>query len=56
VPDYDRDEAFQAHYAAAAADPSAWQRFQADYLAGNEASYQAAVRRFGEARATAAAP
>jgi glutaconate CoA-transferase subunit A len=56
VPDYDRDEAFQAHYAAAAADPSAWQRFQADYLTGNEAAYQAAVRRFGEARATAAAP
>jgi len=44
VPDYDRDEAFQAQYAAAAADPDAWQRFRADYLAGDEASYQKAVQ------------
>lgn len=57
VPDYGRDEAFQAQYAAAAADPDAWQRFRADYLAGDEDSYQQAVRRFGEARvgATSAA-
>jgi glutaconate CoA-transferase, subunit A len=53
VPDYGRDEAFQAQYAAAAADPDAWQRFRADYLAGDEDSYQQAVRRFGEARAGA---
>jgi glutaconate CoA-transferase subunit A len=53
VPDYGRDEAFQAQYAAAAADPDAWQRFRADYLAGDEDSYQQAVRRLGEARAGA---
>ena len=44
VPDYGRDEAFQAQYAAAAADPDAWQRFRADYLAGDEDSYQKAVQ------------
>ena len=44
VPDYGRDEAFQARYAAAAADPADWQRFRAEYLAGDEASYQQAVR------------
>ena len=48
VPDYERDEAFQAHYAAAAGDPDAWQRFHAGYLAGGEAGYQEAVRRFTE--------
>jgi glutaconate CoA-transferase, subunit A len=46
VPDYGRDEAFQARYAATAADPAAWQQFRAEYLAGDEASYQLAVRRF----------
>ena len=51
VPDYGRDEAFQAHYAAAAADPDGWQRFRAEYLAGDEASYQEAVRRFTASRA-----
>jgi glutaconate CoA-transferase subunit A len=56
VPDYGRDEAFQAHYAAAAAEPDAWQRFRAEYLAGDEASYQRAVRRFAEARADAGEP
>ena len=50
VPDYGRDEAFQAHYAAAAADPEAWQAFRAEYLDGDEASYQKAVRRFTETR------
>jgi glutaconate CoA-transferase, subunit A len=44
VPDYDRDEAFQARYAETAADLGAWQRFRAEYLAGDEASYQQAVR------------
>jgi glutaconate CoA-transferase subunit A len=48
VPDYERDEAFQAHYAAAAADPAAWQRFHAGFLAGDEASYHKAVQRFRE--------
>ena len=50
VPDYGRDEAFQARYAAAAADPADWQRFRAEFLDGDEAAYQAAVRRFTENR------
>jgi len=50
VPDYGRDEAFQARYAAAAADPEEWQRFRAEYLSGDEADYQAAVRRFAESQ------
>ena len=48
TPDYRRDEAFQARYAAAAADAEEWQRFRAEYLAGDEASYREAVRRFAE--------
>jgi glutaconate CoA-transferase, subunit A len=51
VPDYARDEPFQAAYAAAAADPADWQRFRAEFLDGDEASYHAAVRRFTEAQA-----
>jgi glutaconate CoA-transferase subunit A len=54
APDYDRDEAFQAHYAAAAADPESWAKFEAGYLAGDEASYQAAVAEFGSAPLAAA--
>jgi len=50
VPDYGRDEAFQARYAAAAADPRQWRRFRAEYLSGGEADYQAAVRRFAESQ------
>jgi glutaconate CoA-transferase, subunit A len=50
VPDYGRDEAFQARYAAAAADAGDWQRFGAEYLAGDEAGYQQAVRRFTAGR------
>jgi glutaconate CoA-transferase subunit A len=45
VPDYARDEEFQAQYAAAAASPDGWQHFRAEYLSGDEASYQKAVRR-----------
>jgi glutaconate CoA-transferase, subunit A len=57
VPDYGRDEEFQAAYAAAAADPQRWQQFQADYLAGDEAAYQQAVARFRAGRpAQAGAP
>ena len=48
VPDYGRDEAFQARYAAAAADPADWQEFRAEFLGGDEAAYQAAVHRFAE--------
>jgi glutaconate CoA-transferase subunit A len=51
VPDYGRDEAFQSLYATAAVDPAAWQRFQAEYLSGDESSYQESVRRFGANRA-----
>jgi glutaconate CoA-transferase subunit A len=47
VPDYGRDEGFQARYAQAAADPADWQRFRTGYLDGDEASYQQAVREFG---------
>ena len=45
VPDYGRDEEFQRRYATAAADPDDWRRFRAEYLDGDEASYQKAVRR-----------
>ena len=48
APDHGRDEKFQREYATAAADPEAWQRFTTTYLAGDEAEYQAAVRRFHE--------
>jgi glutaconate CoA-transferase subunit A len=51
VPDYGRDEEFQDHYAAAAADPAEWQRFRTEYLTGDEASYQKAVHRFAESGA-----
>ena len=43
VPDYGRDEAFQARYAAAAAEPGEWEKFRAEYLDGDEAAYQRAV-------------
>ncbi|MFH8489142.1 CoA transferase subunit A [Streptomyces longisporoflavus] len=44
VPDYDRDEAFQKAYAAAAGDPDAWKEFEDRFLVGTEQDYQAAVR------------
>ncbi|MEU3353768.1 CoA-transferase [Streptomyces sp. NPDC037389] len=43
VPDYGRDEAFQAAYARAAADPAAWREFVARFLSGDEDEYRAAV-------------
>lgn len=46
APDYGRDETFQRHYARAAADAESWARFADTYLSGDEADYQAAVRRF----------
>lgn len=49
VPDYDRDEAFQARYAATAKDPAAWDDFRAQYLDVSEDDYQAAVRAATEA-------
>jgi glutaconate CoA-transferase subunit A len=44
VPDYPRDEAFQARYARAAADPAEWKTFSAQYLEGDESAYQEAIR------------
>ncbi|MDT7544999.1 MAG: hypothetical protein QOE99_1109 [Actinomycetota bacterium] len=44
VPDYDRDEAFQKDYVAAAKDSAAWAAFSASYLeVADEAAYQAAI-------------
>jgi Acyl CoA:acetate/3-ketoacid CoA transferase, alpha subunit len=43
IPDYDRDEAFQREYVAAAKDPQAWPEFVARFLAGSELDYQQAV-------------
>jgi len=54
VPDYPRDEAFQAEYAKSAGSQEAWERFAAEYLSGDEAGYQKAVRRFRESRAASA--
>ena len=44
VPDYPRDEAFQARYAKAAADAGEWETFRDTYLSGDEAAYQEAIR------------
>lgn len=46
TPDYERDEKFQKAYATAAKDDAAWDAFEARFLAGDEASYQAAVQAF----------
>jgi glutaconate CoA-transferase subunit A len=43
TPDYERDETFQSHYAASAADPETWTAFKERFLAGDEAAYQVAV-------------
>jgi glutaconate CoA-transferase subunit A len=43
VPDYERDEAFQRHYVAAAKDPDGWRAFEAQFLGGDEDDYQRAV-------------
>ncbi len=54
VPDYPRDEAFQAEYAKSAGSQEAWERFADEYLSGDEADYQKAVRRFRESRTASA--
>ncbi|MEJ1087789.1 CoA-transferase [Microbacterium sp. Mu-80] len=46
VPDYDRDEAFQRHYATAAKDPQAWADFEQTFLRTDEDGYHAAVAQF----------
>ena len=49
TPDYERDERFQRAYAAAASgSEDDWQAFHDRFLAGDEASYQAAVQAFHE--------
>jgi glutaconate CoA-transferase subunit A len=57
TPDYERDEAFQRAYAAAAADDSAdqgaWSEFEQRFLSGDEAAYQAAVAEFAAEREAA---
>jgi glutaconate CoA-transferase, subunit A len=50
VPDYGRDEAFQALYAASAASPEAWAGFRGRYIDVGEADYQQAVRQEAAAR------
>lgn len=49
-PDYGRDEAFQAHYAAAAGDDAGWRDFRQQFLEGDEQAYQDAVASFHEDR------
>lgn len=51
TPDYERDEAFQRHYAKSARDPEAWQAFVDTFLRGDESSYHEAVRAFHETAA-----
>jgi glutaconate CoA-transferase subunit A len=51
VPDYGRDEKFQKAYAAAGASEEAWAQFSATFLSGDEATYQAAVKKFAEEQA-----
>ncbi|WP_336212811.1 CoA transferase subunit A [Nonomuraea sp. LPB2021202275-12-8] len=46
-----RDEAFQRHYAASAADPDAWAAFAGRFLSGDERDYQEAVRHWREQEA-----
>ncbi|MGN6721008.1 MAG: CoA transferase subunit A [Marmoricola sp.] len=49
TPDYERDEKFQKHYAAAAAGSDEdWAAFEQRFLSGDESSYQAAVAAFAE--------
>lgn len=49
TPDYERDEKFQKAYAAAAGGTDEdWAAFEKRFLAGDEASYQAAVAAFAE--------
>lgn len=49
-PDYERDEAFQRAYVAAAKDPEQWATFKATFLAGDEATYHAAVENWRAAQ------
>lgn len=51
VPDYERDEKFQKHYATSAADDEQWAAFEQRFLSGDEAAYQQAVREWTEEQA-----
>ncbi|MGW2184639.1 CoA transferase subunit A [Streptomyces sp. NPDC001719] len=51
VPDYGRDEVFQAAYAEAAADPASWREFTGRFLSGDEDTYRTAVADFKGAAA-----
>jgi glutaconate CoA-transferase subunit A len=53
TPDYERDERFQKHYAAAASDEDEWAMFEERFLSGDEDAYQAAVAAFHAEEATA---
>ncbi|GAB2843890.1 CoA transferase subunit A [Actinocorallia aurea] len=53
VPDYERDEAFQREYAAAAGDAEQWRSFSETYLAGSEDDYQTAVATRGDVERSA---
>lgn len=53
APDYERDEAFQRAYVAAAGDPERWQAFHERFLAGDEAAYQRAVAQWRTTEVTA---
>lgn len=49
TPDYERDEAFQRHYVAAASgSDDDWAAFEQRFLAGDEVDYQAAVAAFAQ--------
>ncbi len=52
VPDYERDEAFQRAYAKAAAEDDSWAAFEARFLSGDEAAYQAAIAEFAKENAS----
>jgi glutaconate CoA-transferase subunit A len=52
VPDYQRDEAFQAHYAASARSAGDWESFRSEFLDGDEDGYQKAVQRFRDRQAS----
>ncbi len=52
APDYERDEKFQKAYATAAKSAEDWPTFAEQFLAGDEATYQAAVAAFHEESAS----
>jgi glutaconate CoA-transferase, subunit A len=56
APEYGRDEEFQRHYVASAADPAQWARFADRFLGGTEEDYQSAVRAFQARPADARVP